>query len=99
MRMNIGQESECALWEASFRAAAQADAFSVLTEHLRLFGLQGDPELLLEGTIQFVAAIVRLATLDGRSVATFLDSQKYDPRTADAATYAVTFDIFGRAFA
>jgi hypothetical protein len=93
------QESELASWAASFRSAAQIDVNSLLTEQLRIFDLHADPELLLEGTIEFVTAIVRFATMDGRSVAAFLDSQKYDPRTAKGAPYAVTFDICGPGFA
>jgi hypothetical protein len=61
--------------------------------------VQADPDLLLEGTIEFVSAIAAFATIDGRSVRNFLDSQKYDPSTANDATYAVTFDVSGRGFA
>jgi hypothetical protein len=97
--MSIEQEGELASWAASFRSAAQADGDAILTEHLRKFDLQPDPELLLEGTIDFVIAIVAFATMDGRSIAVFLDSQKYDPSAANDAMYAVTFDVCGRGFA
>jgi hypothetical protein len=97
--MNNEEEGELASWVASFRSAAQADGHAILTAHLRRFDVQADPDLLLEGTIEFVSAIAAFATIDGRSVGNFLDSQKYDPSTANDATYAVTFDVCGRGFA
>jgi hypothetical protein len=98
-KMNIDPETELASWVASFRSAAQADVNAVLTEHLRKFDLQVEPDLLLEGTIDFVVATVALAAMDGRSIEGFLDSQRYHPNTGGAATYSVTFDLFGRGVA
>lgn len=91
--------SNLVAWEASFRLAAQADANSILSEHLAKFGLRGSPDLLLEGTIEFVRACVAFANLDGHSSDEFLDLQTYDPRAAIGATYALTFDVFDRGFA
>lgn len=93
------QHSDFAAWEASFRLAAQADANSLLSEHLAKFGLQASPDLLLEGTIEFVRACVAFASLDGHSSDEFLDLQKYDTRAAVGAMYAFTFDVFDRGFA
>jgi hypothetical protein len=97
--MNTDPEGQLASWEASFRSAAQADVNAVLAEHLRKFDLQVEPKLLLEGTIDFVIATVALAAMDGRAIEGFLDSQTYHPNTGGAATYSVTFDVFGRGVA
>ncbi len=97
--MNTNQASELTAWEASFRFAAHADANAVLIAHLQKFGLRADPQLLLEGTIDFVRAIVAFATLDGRPIAECLAFQTYNPSTATNATYAVTFDVCGLGFA
>ncbi len=69
--MNNEEEGELASWVASFRSAAQADGHAILTAHLRRFDVQADPDLLLEGTIEFVSAIAAFATMEGRSVADF----------------------------
>lgn len=95
----IKQPTDLASWAASFRLAAQADANSILRRHLGKFDLQVDPELLLEGTIEFVVACVALGNMDGRSLDGFLDLQRYDPTEAVGATYAVTFNMFGKGFA
>lgn len=85
-------------WQETFRTDAVSDAYEALRAHLRRFDLPDQPEVLLEGTIDVVMMCVGYATLDGQSSLDFIRRQTYDPSAADA-TYAVTFDIFGKGFA
>jgi hypothetical protein len=85
-------------WTREFRKAAKADQYKRLRKHLRKLELPDSPELLLEGTIQFVEAATIYATVDRQSFAAFLDMQTYDPGDADDAVYSYTFGICGRSF-
>ncbi|MFC1896888.1 hypothetical protein ACFL0Q_09600 [Thermodesulfobacteriota bacterium] len=86
-------------WEHEFRKAAVADNLSLCRDHLQRLGLPDDPELLLKGTVLVVHACCAYATLDGQSPGGFLKLQKYRPTDAPEAKYALTFDLYGKAFA
>ena len=88
-----------AKWETSFRAAARADKYKVLKAHLRRLDLPDDPSLLLDGTVLFVRMAVAYLTLDNQKVIEFIEQQQYDPASVGNAPYAVTFDVFGKAYA
>jgi hypothetical protein len=86
-------------WQQDFRKAAKADKCAILRDHLRKLELPNTPALLLEGTIHIVLACLAYASIDGKSSSGFLKMQKYDPDEAVDAKYAVTFDLYGKAFA
>ena len=92
-------DKELEAWVASFRSAAAADGGAALTAHLRKWDLQGEPELLLEGTIDCVVAAAAFATTNGQGIVNFLSRQHYHPAKASGSPYAVTFDFYGRGFA
>ena len=86
-------------WERSFRAAANADGYAILRDHLRRLELPDSPELLLEGTILAVRAgcAYRLwDRSDGKHFEKLLEIQHYDPADSTDARYAFTFDRFDR---
>jgi hypothetical protein len=85
-------------WKREFRKSAKADHYVGLREHLRKLELPDTPELLLEGTIQFLQAAMVYATLDQQPFGAFLAMQTYDPADSDEAMYAFTFDICGKSF-
>jgi hypothetical protein len=85
-------------WEREFREAAEADEYAQMRDHLCRLELPGDPALLLAGTIQIVCACAAYPTLDGQSFAAFFKMQTYNPSEAVDATYALTFDLYGKAF-
>jgi hypothetical protein len=85
-------------WTREFRKTAKADHYALLRDHLSRLELPECPELLLDGTIQVVHASAAYAKVDGKSFAAFLDMQTYDPREAEGAKYAFTFDLCGKAF-
>lgn len=90
-----------ARWEETFRAEAKADRFAVFRDHLEHIERQGNPSLLLEGTILFVRACIAYASMDNIEARfhEFLNMQSYKPARTTKARYAVTFDICGKAFA
>jgi hypothetical protein len=85
-------------WALKFKKDAKADKFTLFRKHLERLGLPDEPQLLLEGTIDVVIGSAAYASLDSQSLETFLDMQMYDPSTAAGAKYALTFDLYGRAF-
>ena len=85
-------------WANAFRRAAQADHHEALRAHLRRFDFPDRPELLLEGTIQVVAACCAYAELDGSAVDEFLKMQGYDSASMEQGSYVFTLDIFDKAF-
>ena len=66
---------------------------------MRRLSLPEKPELMLEGTIRVIQAILAFASLDGRPLGRFLDMQQYNSSEAPDARYAFTFDLCGKAFA
>ena len=54
--------------------------------------------MLLEGTIQVVAACCAYAELDGSAVDEFLKMQGYDSASMEQGSYVFTLDIFDKAF-
>jgi len=86
-------------WEREFRRGAKADKYTILRDHLRKCGLPDDPETSVEATISVVQACAAYNILDGQALDGFLAMQKYDPNEVGEATYAFTFDIFGKAYA
>jgi hypothetical protein len=91
----VGPDFNC--WQQGFRAAAKADRYAVLRDHLHRLNLPEDPKLLLEGTIQVVQGCLSYSVLDCQPYGGFLGMQKYDPAEAADAKYAVTFDLCGKA--
>jgi tetratricopeptide (TPR) repeat protein len=89
-------------WERGFRAAAKADGYKILGDHLRRLELPDFPELLLEGTILAVRACCAYMDIDGldrKYLRNLLEMQQYDPADSTDARYAVTFDISGTTYA
>jgi hypothetical protein len=86
-------------WEREFRRAAKADDFSVCRDHLDRLNLPDEPELLVHGTVLVVQACCAYASLDGQSLAGFLELQKYCPDDAPDAKYAFTLDLCGEGYA
>src|SRR3954464_3426912 len=83
-------------WERDFRAAAKADKYAVLRDHLQRLELPDSPELLLEGTIRAVRACSHYSALDHQDdeqFDQFLEMQRYNPADATDARYAFTFDL------
>ena len=90
-----------AAWAAGFRAAAEGDELALFREHLRRLGLPDEPQLLLDGTIHFVAMWFGFYSLGGDSegFTRLLQMQTYDPAEATDATYAYTFNLCDKAYA
>ena len=86
-------------WEASFRAAAQADGYRVFQTHLESLDLPNDPSLLLDGTIRIVQMCVAYLAIDEQQFVQFLKQQQYAPCNVPDSLYMVTFDIHGKAYA
>src|SRR6185437_14340314 len=89
---------QLARWERSFRTAATADNYAVFRQQLKRLGLPQKPKSMLGGTVIMLYKIAAYYQLDGRKFGTFLRMQTYDSSEAEAATYAFTFDIFGKAY-
>jgi hypothetical protein len=85
-------------WERKFRKAAKADNLALFRNHLLKLGLPDEPESLLHGTILVVQASCAYFSIDGQSLAGFLEMQKYRADDAGDARYAFTFDLCGKAF-
>ena len=85
-------------WEHEFRAAFAVDGGAQFEPLLQRFGIRSGAEEMLEGTIDFVTACAAFATMDGIAIDALLADQRYDGQ-ASAATYALTFDLFGRSSA
>ena len=85
-------------WALKFKKDAKADKFTLFRQHLERLGLPDEPQLLLQGTIDVVSASAACASINNQSFDAFLDMQMYDPSTAVGARYALTFDLYGRAF-
>ena len=81
-------------WEQEFRAAFAVDGGAQFEPLLQRFGIRSGAEEMLEGTIDFVTACAAFATMDGVAIDALLADQRYDGQ-ASAATYALTFDLFG----
>ncbi len=94
-------ELSLAAWATKFRAAAVADDLALFREHLRRLGLPDEPQLLLDGTIHFVAMWFGFYSIDGDSggFARLLQMQTYDPAEATDACYAYTFNLCHKAYA
>jgi hypothetical protein len=79
------------------RTAAAALALVFIVNHVA----SAAPPSRTRGPVDYGKQVQTIDQLlkQGGSVTDFLDSQRYDPSTADDATYAVTFDVCGRGFA
>jgi hypothetical protein len=90
-------------WEQGFRAAAKADRYEVLREHLAKLERPDKPRWLLEGTVQGVREYMAYASAipDKHPSAgpTFLRMQKYNSTEVPEAEYALTFDLPGPRYA
>lgn len=85
-------------WEQEFRAAFATDGGAQFEPLLQRFGIRIDAEEMLEGTIDSVTACAAFASMDGAAIGALLADQRYDGQ-ASVATYALTFDLFGRSSA
>jgi hypothetical protein len=72
-------------WEREFRKAAKADKLVLFRDHLKRLELPGEPELLLEGTVEAVTACCAYLNVDGRPFDKFLAMQRYNPAVAPYA--------------
>jgi len=86
-------------WEDEFREAAKANDFNLMRDHMHRLSLPPEPELLVHGTVLVVRACCAYAALDGQSISSFLQLQRYFPADAPDAKYVSTFDLSGKGFA
>ena len=98
MPINTDEEDEFSKWEESFRADARLDRSRALKDHMRRLGLPGDPQLLIDGTVDFVRASVAYLRLDNQGIKNFLARQTYEVSRDPHAFYVLTFDVIGRAY-
>jgi hypothetical protein len=85
-------------WEQEFRADFARDSGARFETLILRFGIQTSAQEMLEGTVDFVTACAAFSSMDGAEISTLLVDQRYDGQ-ASAATYALTFDLFGRSAA
>ncbi len=87
-------------WLKTFQNEAKADGLAILDEHIARLEIRepGAAEALMKGTQSFVVACLTYAQLDNRPFDDFLAHQNYDPAAAPTSTYAVTFEIIGKAY-
>ncbi len=85
-------------WEQDFRADFAHDGGARFEPLIQRFGIQADAQEMLEGTVDFVTACAAFASMDVVEIGALLADQRYDTQ-ASAATYAMTFDLFGRSSA
>lgn len=85
-------------WAQEFRADFARDGGARFEPLIQRFGIQTNTHEMLQGTIDFVTACAAFASMDGVEIAVLLADQRYDGQTS-AATYALTFDLFGRSSA
>ncbi len=85
-------------WEQEFRADFARDGGARFEPLLQRFGIRSDAQEMLEGTVDFVIACAALASTGGVEIGALLADQRYDGQ-ASSATYALTFDLFGRSSA
>jgi hypothetical protein len=86
-------------WERDFRAAAKADDYNILRDHIRFLDLPGKPTSMLRATILMVHATAAYYEIDGRSCHDFLAMQEYNSAKSPTARYMFTFDLWGKAYA
>ena len=99
--MEDGKDIELAFdeWQRTFRANARADGNEMLRSQLKRLELSDDPVLLLEGTVQLVQLCVAYLALDFEDAREFLSLQSYLGNDDCQATYSMTFDLHGKAYA
>ncbi len=85
-------------WEREFRADFARDGGARFEPLMQRFGLRTNAQEMLEGTVDFVTACAGFASMDGVDIGALLADQRYDDQ-ASAATYSLTFDLFGRSSA
>lgn len=85
-------------WEQVFRADFARDEGARFELLLHRFGLRTSAQEMLEGTVDFVTACAAMASMNGVEMGSFLSEQCYDA-AASTATYALTFELFGRSAA
>ena len=90
-----------AKWERKFRAAALADRFASVRDHLRRLDLPDEPQLLVDGTVCVIRMCATYLGMDGRNekALELLAMQTYNPGDSPDARYVFTFDLFGKAYA
>lgn len=97
-RRRLTAEALLQSWEQEFRDGFARDGGARFEPLLKRFGIRTGAQEMLEGTVDFVTACVAFASMDGVAIGTLLADQRYDAQTS-AATYALTFDLFGRSSA
>lgn len=85
-------------WEQEFRAAFAHDSGARFEPLLQRFGIRTGAQEMLEGTIDMVTACAAFSSMDGAEIDALLADQRYDGQ-GSTATYALTFDLFGRSSA
>lgn len=85
-------------WEQEFRAAFAHDSGARFEPLLQRFGIRTGAHEMLEGTIDMVTACAAFSSMDGAEIDALLADQRYDGQ-GSTATYALTFDLFGRSSA
>jgi hypothetical protein len=86
-------------WEKYFRSEAKSGKYLLFRQHLQNLGIQGNPQLMLKGTIDVVRATLIYAQIDEQEMGSFLNMQRYNLAEAPDSCYVFTFDLGGRAFA
>ena len=97
-RRRLTTETQLQSWEKEFRADFARDRGARFESLIQRFGIQTHSQEMLEGTIDFVTACAAFASMNGVEIGALLADQRYDGQ-ASAATYALTFDLFGRSSA
>jgi hypothetical protein len=103
---NIGQaedehldaQAQVRRWEQAFRADFERDGGLQFEPLLQRFGIGTGAREMLEGTVDFVTACAAMASINGIEIGPLLADLCCDP-SASNATYALTFDLFGRSAA
>lgn len=85
-------------WEQAFRADFARDEGARFELSLQRFGLRTSAQEMLEGTVDFVTECAAMASMNGVEIGSLLGEQCYDG-AASTATYALTFELFGRSAA
>lgn len=82
-------------WEQSFRAAAQADGYALLSQHLRMLGRDDSPETMVDATVHLVSICGSFSRIDSlqSSWSALVRRQTYDPTESPNSRYVVTFDL------
>lgn len=85
-------------WEFAFRKAARLDRYEVFSSHLEQLGLEADPKVMVDGTVNLVRMSAAYAQIDNQPIINLLMAQAYNPAPNPEMPYICTFDICGKAY-